>query len=441
MKKYSCSNNHQISLMTLLSCMAALCMLFTSCGVSGASTAPPKPVHNLAPIAVALPKDAAVVSDDIFNAIDAGDIETVKTHIKGGMAVDSVDSNGTTPLMWASTQGQLEIMRYLIDQGASINKGRYSDQITPLIAATLYEQPDAIRLLLEKGAEIDLSANQSNALYQAANVGYTEVVDVLLEAGANPNLFTSSGFDPLFAALSSSQLQIVKSLIDHHADVNAVYSPEQPYPNSPLMVAAWRGNPEIIKTLLESGARDPWLSGVQGFDPNHFAPLDVSLVDGKILVSGASQPLFLGASFAKRPWVDPSSIPPDTTGTNFFTWTDSSTHTEVMILIISDQTDHKTQLSAMLPIFIADKGIIYAGGVSEIVDKGPFVTLRVHTENGIQGKIVLIRGKDSIEKVVDATGLTVFNLVKVDQQNEPLTVKIFNESYELAEIFKNLYAN
>jgi hypothetical protein len=80
----------------------------------------------------------------------------------------------------------------------------------------------------------------------------------------------------------------------------------------------------------------------------------------------------------------------------------------------------------MLPIFNGDEGITYTAGVTRVLDNGPFVTLRVHTDPGIQGKIILHRGKDATEKAVEAQGLTTFDLAHVEQQNEPLTIEIIN---------------
>ena len=198
-------------------------------------------------------------------------------------------------------------------------------------------------------------------------------------------------------------------------------------------MAAWVGNADITKMLLDKGARDPWLSELPGFDPYDFQPLDVSLVDGEVRVSGGSMPLFLGAHSAQRPWFDPSTEPEDNTGTNFFTWIDASIKDEIVSLYIEDEAGHQSMLRMILPVFIGDEGILYTEGVTKLSDNGPFVTVRVHTDAGVKGKVILHQGEGTIEKEIDAEGTTIFALSQVSRQNEPLTIEILNEAGTLAD--------
>jgi len=50
------------------------------------------------------------------------------------MDINIEDENGTTPLYFACEEGHIEVVKYLVKQGANINK-RNNDGITPLSIA------------------------------------------------------------------------------------------------------------------------------------------------------------------------------------------------------------------------------------------------------------------------------------------------------------------
>jgi hypothetical protein len=261
----------------------------------------------------------------------------------------------------------------------------------------------------------------------AADGGNEELAKVLLEAGADPNVFTTRGWDPLFLALRMQYVSMTRLLLDHGADANTAYSLTQPYPHSPLDIAAWTGNDEIIKMLIDKGGRVPWLGEVPGFDPYDFHALDVSLVDGDVRVSGASQPLFLGSGSVVRPWRDPNTEPEDKTGTNFFTWTDREAHEPITILVLQDARGHMSVLQLVLPVFLGKEGVSYGEGVTEVAEGGPFVTLRVHADEGMKGKVVVRRGERGTEQEIGADGLATFDLTGVSW-NEPLAIDVSDDA-------------
>ena len=97
---------------------------------------------------------------------------------------------------------------------------------------------------------------QSLTLHLAARNGNAEAVSRLLEAGANPNRFTTTGVTAThFAAQANSSLAIV-ALAQHEADVDArdTFSGR-----TPLMFAAARNAMEAVRALAEAGA-DPSLT-------------------------------------------------------------------------------------------------------------------------------------------------------------------------------------
>src|SRR6185437_5651593 len=90
----------------------------------------------------------------------------------------------------------------------------------------------------------------STALAWAAVRCNTEVAQLLLKAGANPNLTNEQGVGPLYIAIENRSTPIVRMLLAHGANPNLARSNGE----TPLMLATRLGQIEVIKALLDRGA-------------------------------------------------------------------------------------------------------------------------------------------------------------------------------------------
>jgi ankyrin repeat protein len=94
----------------------------------------------------------------------------------------------------------------------------------------------------------------------AAAAGNTEAVEVLIESGADFTTPLDSGFTPLFFAVREGRMQVVEQLLEAGANVNDTMQPEKksgpgPVPGtSPLLMAVENGHFELAEFLLQSGA-------------------------------------------------------------------------------------------------------------------------------------------------------------------------------------------
>ncbi len=128
--------------------------------------------------------------------------------------------------------------------------------IDQLTSAIFGSQVARVASLLRRVAPVN-GANKygTTPLYKAAVQGETEIVRVLLEAGADPNL-ESRGEDegtPLCAAACWGRTDIVRLLLQHGADPNEVETKER----GPMTALAWAqhgGYAEVAELLLEAGA-------------------------------------------------------------------------------------------------------------------------------------------------------------------------------------------
>ena len=172
-----------------------------------------------------------------FRALDR---DPVEPEVIGG---------GQTPLIFASGNGDLEIVKVLLENRANINKTDAKGG-TALMFASANNYPDIVKLLLTRGANVNaVDSHLKTALMLATERGHLEVVRLLLANGANVNVFDDSGDTALYIAIEAKQPDIVELLIRNSADVNngSRYT-------RPLIKAINRNQPRIVQLLLNAGA-------------------------------------------------------------------------------------------------------------------------------------------------------------------------------------------
>ena len=86
-------------------------------------------------------------------------------------------------------------------------------------------------------------------LWVASFHGYTKIVSLLLDAGAEVNQSSKVGSTPLFVASQENHLPVVKELVSHGADVNKARNDGM----SPAHIAAQYGNIDVLTYLISKG--------------------------------------------------------------------------------------------------------------------------------------------------------------------------------------------
>jgi ankyrin repeat protein len=99
--------------------------------------------------------------------------------------INATNAAGESPLMMAALRGNLVWATKLVARGAKVHLEGWS----PIHYAATGPEPELVRLLLDKGAPVDArSPNGSTPLMMAARYGSEASVDLLLARGANPKL-------------------------------------------------------------------------------------------------------------------------------------------------------------------------------------------------------------------------------------------------------------
>jgi ankyrin repeat protein len=187
-----------------------------------------------------------------FRSASAGNLEVLDLLIDAGLAPMVPGPGGN--LLVVAGAAHLDVLRYLLDMGVSVN-ARTAGGVTPLMAAAESGALEAVRLLLNRGADPNIvSAGGSTALLAAASRRDVEVVRLLLIAGANPLAVDRHRNNSLHLAASRSDPPTVSLLVTAGIDVNAPNGAGQ----TPVELAAQ--NPdreEIIRVLVAAGAKVP----------------------------------------------------------------------------------------------------------------------------------------------------------------------------------------
>ncbi len=123
--------------------------------------------------------------------------------------VNRLNSKGESALMLASLKGYPELVKKLITKGADVNKTGW----TPLHYAATSGQLEIISLLLENNAYIDAeSPNGSTPLMMAAMYGSPTVVKLLLQEGADLQLKNQQGLTALDFAQRGNRPDALKAI-------------------------------------------------------------------------------------------------------------------------------------------------------------------------------------------------------------------------------------
>ena len=229
-------------------------------------------------------------------AVQLGQADAVRALLTAGASVNDALPDGTSALVLATQNGHWELGAFLIDQGANVNADAQGwtalHQIVrlrrtnigflpPPIGKGTMSSLDLVKKLLASGANVNATMTRDfrdgyrNRLNRigatpfmlAAKSVDTELMKVLLAAGANPTTANADNTTPLMVAAGVDMwnpgedggstpdaepeaLEAVKMLVELGNDVNAVNDRGE----TALHGAAYRGANTIVQYLVEKGA-------------------------------------------------------------------------------------------------------------------------------------------------------------------------------------------
>lgn len=189
-------------------------------------------------------------------AAEQGDMERVRQLLEQGASVMAQDEQGKTALIVAAYQNNLSIADLLIQSGADVNVQDNTKQSAYLIA-TSEGYLDLLRLTLQAGANVhSKDSYNGTGLIRAAERGHVEIIKELLKTDIDVNHVNNLGWTALLEAIilgdgGPRHTEVVRLLVQAGADVNL------PDSNgiSPLAHARQRDYLQIVEILVAAGAR------------------------------------------------------------------------------------------------------------------------------------------------------------------------------------------
>ena len=130
----------------------------------------------------------------LYQAASDGMLDIVTFLLNEGAIVDQATNNNVTPFMIASCCGHAHVVECLLEHGANIDVIETDEKMTPLLYAVEYGNIEVVRCLLKHGANVNHKNKKGKtALLYAIKAGDVETVTLLLENGANPNIVDNKG--------------------------------------------------------------------------------------------------------------------------------------------------------------------------------------------------------------------------------------------------------
>jgi ankyrin repeat protein len=202
------------------------------------------------------PMFAQAANDKLVAAAGKGDLAAVQAALREGAAVDARDRNGRTALLIATHGNRVEVARALIGAGANVNA---KDQIqdSPYLYAGAEGRNEILKMTLAAGADLK-STNRygGTALIPAAHHGHPETVKILLATAIDKDHVNNLGWTALLEAVllgdgGPTHTEIVRLLVEAGASPNIADREGV----TPLAHAKRRGFANMVRILTAAGGR------------------------------------------------------------------------------------------------------------------------------------------------------------------------------------------
>ncbi|XP_046568869.1 serine/threonine-protein phosphatase 6 regulatory ankyrin repeat subunit C-like [Haliotis rubra] len=198
---------------------------------------------------------------DLYNAMNADDLETLRDLLAQGGNVDEFYYNFTTNdgvslLHLACEKGRFDCVRLIVDSNATMNVADRCGR-TPLMYALAAQKTDVAEILLKKDQDLvnDEDVDGYTALDLAAIDGNTEGIRLLVQYGANVNHRTFDGVTPIMRCIKEGMMKnpssVLWALIEGGADVNIK---DKKCRRSALQTATIKKDVSAAEVLLAAGA-------------------------------------------------------------------------------------------------------------------------------------------------------------------------------------------
>ena len=160
----------------------------------------------------------------LMHAVSNGHVDMVQFFLNIEVDLNSKDIFGDTALIYAVRNGSTEVIKMLLDAGANANAISTSD--CPALIEVVWNRKDniidVIKAFLNDNVTVNINAvnlEGNTALMEAVLEGYTDVVEVLLQAGADVNSINNDNETALMQASARNDDAILRLLLKYGANI------------------------------------------------------------------------------------------------------------------------------------------------------------------------------------------------------------------------------
>ncbi len=228
-----------------VACILTLAVLLSACGSPAAplltATPLPPPTATLSPEAL---------QEAVFTAAREDDVDAMKRYIAVGADVNASDDLGVTALNITAYRGNAEMIKLLLDAGATFEIATFHIAISKS-----NDDTGIVQAFIDHGVDINEPASgipEHTALMYAAEHGYVEIGRLLLANGADINAVDSFNDPALNVAAFNGQLEFTKMLVEMGAELNFRGFGER----TAVGHALFSGHEDVAKFLIEAGATE-----------------------------------------------------------------------------------------------------------------------------------------------------------------------------------------
>jgi len=223
------------------------------------------------------------LNEKLFEAIKNDDIKQVERLIQSGIDVNCENEFGDSPLLQACLNENVPIVKLLVENKADINKpDRFS--CTPLLIASKFKSDTLVKCLIDLGANVNIKSqcDSSTPLICVSLLGNEELVRVLLDKGANLNAADKCGQTALTLACEKNEFSIARLLLERGANPNVFSNGiETKYKWYQLPQVKNQREKEVACYIFENEPTSESL--IDGWDYKIFNPLFLSVKNAKLM--------------------------------------------------------------------------------------------------------------------------------------------------------------
>nr|XP_056706744.1 ankyrin repeat and SOCS box protein 2 [Euleptes europaea] len=191
----------------------------------------------------------------LFVAAESGHLESLRYLAKCGAEINTQASDKASALYEASKNGHENIVEFLLSQGADANKTN-KDGLLPIHIASKKGYLEIVKMLLPVTSRTRIKRSGISPLHLAAEHNRDDVLEELMDAGFDVNAFLSEErarlyedrrTTVLYFAIANNNIYAAELLLEAGANPNVDLI-------NPLLISIRHGNVKIMKLLLDYGA-------------------------------------------------------------------------------------------------------------------------------------------------------------------------------------------